>query len=473
MAVKSDNFTPMMQQYIDVKDQYKDCILMYRLGDFYEMFFDDAKTVSKELDLTLTGRSCGQEERAPMCGVPYHSAESYIARLIAKGYKVAICEQTEDPATAKGLVKREVVRMITPGTVIESSMLDENNNSFISSVYAEKDGAGISFCDISTGETFASSFEGSDYEDSIINELGRFGPKEILLSSDAASNDRILSFARDRLGAHIERCGDWRFDTQACTETAKLQFGAEACDKNNDRTIRSVGALLSYLHETQKNDLSHINQLQYYTNKQFMELDYTARRNLELTSSLHTGEKKGSLLWVLDHTVTAVGARLIRQWIEKPLLRIPEIIERQKAVDAFLKYRPQSDALRSELRSLCDIERVAGRIVYGSANCRDLRALYQVTQHLPAIKKLLSVIDDQYLAALESQIDELADIGELIGAAIVEEPPFTVREGGMIKRGFNAEVDRLKDLLDGGASRLAEIEQKEKERTGIPKLKVG
>ena len=473
MAVKSDNFTPMMQQYIDVKNQYKDCILMYRLGDFYEMFFDDAKTVSKELDLTLTGRSCGLDERAPMCGVPYHSAESYIGRLIAKGYKVAICEQTEDPALAKGLVKREVVRMITPGTVIDSSMLDENSNSFIASVYLDNKGAGLTFCDMSTGETFATSFEGKDAVDSIINELGRFSPKEILLSKLAADNERIVFFAKERLGAHNEICSEWRFDPDSCTEILKRQFGEDDCAKLNSQTIRAAGSLVSYLHETQKNELSHINQLQFYTNKQYMELDYTARRNLELTSSLHTGEKKGSLLWVLDHTVTAVGARLIRQWIEKPLLRIPEIIERQNAVAAFLRYRPQSDSLKAEFRALCDIERVAGRIVYGSANCRDLRALYQVTCHLPAIKRLVASVDDRYLSVLSSQIDELADIGELIGSAVEEEPPFSVREGGMIKKGYNAEVDRLKELLDGGAARLAEIEQKEKERTGISKLKVG
>lgn len=476
MAGKSESFTPMMQQYLEVKDQYKDYILMYRLGDFYEMFFDDAKTVSKELDLTLTGRSCGQDERAPMCGVPFHSAEGYIARLISKGYKVAICEQTEDPALAKGLVKREVVRMITPGTVMESSMLDECVNSFISAIYLDDQNAAISVCDISTGEAYATSFVGDSTIDSIINELGRFMPKEIIFSDKAFFYDRILSFAKDKIGSHVERGGEWRFEKEACLNTVKNQFetGAERInDESNESILKAVGGLLSYLHETQKSNLPHINTLQIYTNKQFMELDFTARKNLELTSALHTGEKRGSLLWVLDHTATAVGARLIRQWVEKPLLKVPEIIERQNAVSAYLKHRPESEELQQELKTLCDLERVAGRIVFGSANCRDLRALLNVTLHLPKIKAIVGAMGNEYLKNLSQQIDVLSDIGGLIDMAIVEEPPFSVREGGMIKRGFDEEVDKLRDLLDGGAERLAAIEQREKERTGIPKLKVG
>lgn len=476
MAVKSENFTPMMQQYLDVKDQYKDYILMYRLGDFYEMFFDDAKTVSKELDLTLTGRSCGQEERAPMCGVPFHSAEGYIARLISKGYKVAICEQTEDPALAKGLVKREVVRMITPGTVMDSSMLDESVNSFIASIYVDNDTAALSVCDISTGEAYATSFVGEGVIDSLINELARFSPKEIIFSDAAYSCGRVLAFAKDKLGCHIERGGEWRFDKEACLSTVKTQFELNADileNEKNEGIIRAVGGLLSYLHETQKSQLSHVNTLQIYTNKQFMELDYTARRNLELTATLHSGEKKGSLLWVLDHTATAVGARLIRQWIEKPLLRVAEITERQNAVAAYMKHRPESERLLQRFKNLCDIERVSGRIVYGSANSRDLRALYNVTEHLPEIKSIVGSLGNEYLDRLSQQIDVLADIGGLIDAAIVEDPPFSVREGGMIKKGFDSEVDKLRDLLDGGAERLAAIEQREKERTGIPKLKVG
>ena len=476
MAVKSESFTPMMQQYLDVKNQYKDYILMYRLGDFYEMFFDDAKTASKELDLTLTGRSCGQEERAPMCGVPFHSAEGYIARLISKGYKVAICEQTEDPSLAKGLVKREVVRMITPGTVMDSSMLDESVNSFISSIYLNEEGGALSVCDISTGEAYATSFSGDGVVDRIINELGRFNPKEIIFSDHAFTCERLLNFVKDKLGCHVECGGEWRFDREACLSITQSQFeiGAEKLnEESQENTLKAVGGLLSYLHETQKSKLAHINKLQVYSNKQFMELDYTARKNLELTSALHTGEKRGSLLWVLDHTATAVGARLIRQWIEKPLLRVGEIVERQNAVAAYLNHRPDSEQLQQELKNLCDIERVSGRIVYGSANSRDLRSLYNVTEHLPKIKALVGSMGNEYLDELSQQIDPLSDIGQLIDMAIVEEPPFSVREGGMIKKGFDEEVDRLRDLLDGGAERLVAIEQREKERTGIPKLKVG
>jgi len=474
MAENTQGFTPMINQYLEVKEQYKDYILMYRLGDFYEMFFDDAATASKVLDLTLTGRSCGKEQKAPMCGVPYHSAEGYIARLIAKGYKVAICEQTEDPATAKGLVKREVTRMITPGTVIESSMLDDNTNSFIAAVYTDGEGAGIAVCDISTGEAYATVLSGDDVGQNIINELGRFMPKEVILSAKAA-DPSLIGFIKDKLLAHVECCGDYRFEADGVLNSVKKQFSdsAEEMEKSyNAPAAKAVGGLLSYLFETQKNELSYINKLQLYNGNQFMQLDYTARRNLELTSALHSGDKKGSLLWVLDHTATAVGARLLRQWIEKPLVNIADITERHNAVEAYLNHKIESEELKQEFKPLADMERIASRIVFGSANCKDLRQLYDVTLHLPAIKKILASFDNPYLSHLSTQIDELADIGNLIGTAITDDPPFSVREGGMFNRGFNDEVDRLKDLLDGGTGRLAEIERREKERTGIPKLKV-
>ena len=464
-------FTPMMQQYLEIKRDNQDCILMYRLGDFYEMFFDDAKTASKELDLTLTGRDCGQEERAPMCGVPFHSAEGYIGRLVAKGYKVAICEQMEDPALAKGLVKREIIRKITPGTVTESSMLDESRNNFIGAVYQDTRGAGVCFCDISTGEVFATQLAGSDVTDEICNELGRFSPSELLLSDGAYSVAALTAFARDRLGAYVERAGEWRFVEETAREAAERQFGRKA-EPEQELLIRAVGGLLSYLHETQKNDLAYINRLQVYGRSQFMELDYTARRNLELTESLRGGEKKGSLLWVLDKTRTAMGARMLRQWLEKPLLSVPRIQRRQQAVAALLEDIMTREGLEKLLSGINDIERISARIVYGTANGRDLRALWQVCVRLPGVREKLESFRTPLLRQIREDMDPLSDVEELIRRAISEEPPFSLREGGIIRDGFDGEIDRLRDLVGGGNDRLADIEARERERTGIPKLKV-
>jgi len=471
--VKEKCFTPMMQQYLDVKNEHKDSILMYRLGDFYEMFFDDAKTVSRELDLTLTGRDCGMEERAPMCGVPYHSAEGYIARLVAKGYKVAICEQMEDPAQAKGLVRREIIRKITPGTVLESSMLEEGKNNFIGAVYLDTRGAGVCFCDISTGEVFGTQLNGSEVTDEVMSELGRFSPRELLLSDGAYSRPQLLNFVKDRLNAYAERAGEWRFLEETAHKTAEKQFPGQDLPAEQELLLRAVGGLLSYLHETQKNDLSYISVLQVYDAGQFMELDYTARRNLELTASLHGGEKKGSLLWVLDKTRTAMGARMLRQWIEKPLLGVAQITRRQNAVEALVNDFILREQLEKQLSGINDMERIASRIVFGSANGRDLRSLYQVCTRLPQLRELIAGVDTPLLQQLYSQLDPLTDICDLIGEAIVDEPPFTVREGGLIRPGYHAEADRLRDLLGGGSARLAAIEQRERERTGISKLKVG
>ena len=469
---KIDGLTPMMQQYSEIKKENQDCILMYRLGDFYEMFFDDAKTASRELDLTLTGRDCGQEERAPMCGVPFHSAESYIGRLVAKGYKVAICEQMEDPALAKGLVRREIIRKITPGTVLESSMLDESRNNYIGAVYQDSRGAGLCFCDISTGEVFASQLPEGGVSEEICNELARFSPRELLLSDGAYSNAAVLSFARERLGAYAERAGEWRFQPENALETARKQFSGQTLPEEQTLLLQAVGGLLSYLHETQKSDLAYLRSLQVYRQSQYMELDYTARRNLELTASLHGGEKKGSLLWVLDKTRTAMGARLLRQWLEKPLVSVAQIRRRQQAVGALAGDLMTRDALERQLSGVNDVERIASRIVYGTANGRDLRALYQVCCRLPALRESLSVFSQPLLQELCSGLDTLEDIGALIDRAIVEEPPFSLREGGVIREGFDPEADELRQLLGGGTDRLAEIEARERERTGIPKLKV-
>ena len=472
-AVKEKGFTPMMQQYLDVKNENQDCILMYRLGDFYEMFFDDAKTVSRELDLTLTGRDCGQAERAPMCGVPYHSAEGYIARLVAKGYKVAICEQMEDPAQAKGLVRREIIRKITPGTVLESSMLEEGKNNFIGAVYLDTRGAGVCFCDISTGEVLGTQVSGSDVRAEVMSELGRFSPRELLLSDGAYSSESVLNFAKDRLNAYVERAGEWRFQLDNAVAAARKQFAGQPVSEEQELLLRAVGGLLSYLHETQKNDLSYISKLEVYQMSQFMELDYTARRNLELTASLHGGEKKGSLLWVLDKTRTAMGARMLRQWLEKPLLSVAHITRRQNAVETFVNEFILREQIEKLLGGVNDMERIASRIVYGSANGRDLRSLYQVCSRLPQLRDSLQGLETPLLRQLYEGMDTLEDIGALIDSAIVDEPPFSVREGGLIKPGFHEEADRLRDLLGGGNARLADIERRERERTGIPKLKVG
>ncbi len=467
----SDKLTPMMQQYVDIKNQHDDCILFYRLGDFYEMFFDDAMLASKELELTLTGRDCGSSERAPMCGVPYHSAEGYIGRLIAKGYKVAICEQTEDPSAAKGLVKREVVRMITPGTVMESSMLDERSNNFIASIYLDNRGAGVCFCDISTGEFCGAQTEGGGSVEFVLNELARFSPRELLLS-DAAYSDTVISdFAANQLACHTERGGEWRFLQEKAQQLINLQFGE---DQNHpEMIIRSAGALLSYLEETQKTELSHISHLDIYKHGEFMELDYTAKRNLELTTSMSTGDKKGSLLWVLDKTNTAMGARLLKRTIERPLKSASHIRERLYAVKAFTDTMQVREQLSQVLSGILDIERIIGRIVYKTANARDLRALFKVCTALPEIKSLISQMESSLVKEIHTRIDCLEDVCKLIDDAIVEEPPFSVREGGLIKAGFNEQIDHLRVLLDGGTSKLAQIELNEREQTGIPKLKVG
>ena len=471
-AQAQGGFTPMMQQYLEVKEQHKDAILMYRLGDFYEMFFDDAKTVSRELELTLTGRDCGQAERAPMCGVPFHSAEGYIGRLVAKGYKVAICEQMEDPATAKGLVKREVIRMITPGTVMETSMLQEESNNFIAAVYMDSRGGGVCFCDVSTGECFATQTTAAEAGAELINELGRFSPAEVLLSQGAEQCKQLLDFAENRLDCFLVRSREHLFAAHSALDAAKTQFSAEPLPEGELLQL-AAGALMQYLRENQKNDLAHIRKLEAYGRSQYMELDYTARRNLELTESLRTGEKRGSLLWVLDHTKTAMGARLLKQWLERPLRSVPQIQSRQNAVAELLEHDILRDELAADMSKIYDIERIVGRIVYGSANGRDLRALYQVCAQLPLLREKLRQMQAPLLCRLLEEMDDLSDIGELIDRSIVEEPPFSVREGGIIREGFDDQADRLRELLGGGTARLAEIERGERERTGIPKLKVG
>lgn len=470
------DLSPMMQQYYQIKEQYPDAILFFRLGDFYEMFYDDAVLASKELDLTLTGRDCGQEERAPMCGVPFHSYEPYLAKLVAKGYKVAICEQMEDPALAKGLVKRSIIRVVTPGTVLESSMLDETKNNFISSVFVAKDQAGICFSDISTGELYATHLE-KPLEESIREEISRYSPKEVLLNSEAAKLKELLTFLKERISASVEVLEDDRYLPDVVTSKVLSQFHKENLEElklqDQPEITAAIGALLSYLEETQRTGIERISQPQIYSGNQYMKLDLNARRNLELLETMRNKEKRGSLLWVLDKTKTAMGKRLIRSWIEQPLLSPARISRRLNAVEELCKDAIFRGTLSEELEGIHDLERLMSRIVYGSANGRELRSLASAAEKLPRIKKMLSDVHSDMLCDICREIDPLEDIQALIDRAIVEEPPFSIREGGMIKPGFNEELDSLKNDMTNGHGILAQIEAQEKEKNKIPKLKVG
>ena len=469
--------TPMMQQYLDIKAQNPDSILFFRLGDFYEMFHDDAKLVSRELDLTLTTRDRNkpENERTPMCGVPYHSCDSYIARLIAKGYKVAICEQTEDPALAKGLVEREIIRVITPGTVIASSMLEEGKNNYICAVYGDETGYGLCLCDISTGEVHAASFPaGEDGLGHLKNELGRFRPAEAVLSTELWKSSTLREFLKERLDCLCENGGQHRFALDCARPLVEKQFkvGLNTLPKEDTCTMQAAGGLLSYLYETQKTDLGHITTISYYTAGQYMELDLTARQTLELTATMRSRDKKGSLLWVLDKTKTAMGSRLLRSWIERPLLSPVQIGRRQQAVGDLVEDIVIREELALVLREVTDLERLIGRVVYGSAGGRDLVALNNGLGKLPKIRALLENCSSQLLQTLRQKLDDLPKLRELLSAGLVDEPPFSVREGGFIREGYHQEVDHLRDLLENSAEKLAELEVRTKEQTGIKNMKV-
>ena len=470
--------TPMMKQYLEMKERNPDSILFFRLGDFYEMFNEDARLVSKELDLTLTTRDRNKppEERTPMCGVPYHSCDSYIARLIAKGYKVAICEQTEDPATAKGLVDRDIIRVITPGTVIASSMLEEGRNNFLCAVYADSTALGLCLCDISTGEVFATSFpSGEEALPHLENELGRFHPAEALLSDGAWNLEGLTGFLREKLGCLCENGGEGRFRYDVSRTQVEGQFraGLDSLPEGDRAAVQATGGLLSYLYETQKTDLSHIAVFTYYTAGQFMELDLTARQTLELTETMRGKEKKGSLLWVLDKTRTAMGHRLIRGWLERPLLSPVQIARRQQAVNDLVGDIITREELALELREVTDLERLIGRVVYGSAGGRDLVALGSGLGRLPRLRELLEGCPSALLQSLREELDDLPQLRDLLQRALVDEPPFSVREGKFIREGYSEEVDRLRNVIDHGAELLADLEGRTKEQTGIRNMKVG
>ena len=475
---KEKGLSPMMEQYFEIKSQYPDMLLFFRLGDFYEMFFDDAKTASEELDLVLTGRDCGQEERAPMCGVPFHSADNYIAKLVNRGYKVAICEQLEDPKLVKGLVKRDVVRIITPGTVIEGSMLDDAVNNYLCCICRNEKETGLCFADVSTAEFHLTSIKDENAQEQIIDKLSAYQPREVLVNSSALDFQQVADFIKTRLGTKVQLLDDEKFDFEECTnlilETLKKEEISSLSLGSSRVVVCALGAVIDYLKTVQKKDeIETPADIDYFDNEEYMKLDMSARRNLELTKSMMTGDKKHSLLWVIDKTKTAMGKRMIRNWIERPLMSVSLISKRQNAVGELFDRPEMRDKVRSALIGISDIERLMTRIAYSTANAKELKSLQATLEKLPEIKALVSDASTALLKEINSNIDLLTDVKELIETAISDEPPFTVREGGMIKDGYNAEIDELKSIINDGASIIASIEARQREETGIPKLKVG
>ena len=468
--------SPMMQQYFEIKQAYPDTLLFFRLGDFYEMFFDDAKTASKELDLVLTGRDCGQEERAPMCGVPFHSADSYIAKLVSRGYKVAICEQLEDPKAAKGIVKRGVIRVITAGTVIESSMLDETKNNYLACLCLSFDQMGLCFADVSTGEVHLTAFS-ENTDEKTVDELARFMPREVLLNKEAAALSGVRNFITKKLEATAELLDANAFDYETACERVKAQFGdkqfASLNDENKKSAVCALSAALSYLYETQKNDLNNIRTVQFYSDLKYMKIGLSSRRNLELTETLRDREKRGSLLWVLDKTKTALGKRMLRSWVECPLYDCAGISRRHNAVEELCRNPVKLKGLTEKFTGIYDMERLMTRVVYNTANAKELLSLKSTLQTLPAIKAELENAESALLRDIYRDMDLLEDIYTLVHDAISEDAPFSVREGGMIQDNFNAELDELRAIVKGGKEYLSALEQKEQEQTGIKKLKIG
>ena len=466
--------TPMMEQYMEVKNQYKDYLLFYRLGDFYEMFFDDAITASRELELTLTGRDCGEEERAPMCGVPFHAADVYIGKLIEKGYKVAVCEQMEDPALAKGLVKREVIRVVTPGTVIESALLPEQRNNYLCALYVSELEYGVCFADLSTAQVFATVIDGARMDEELLGELGTYAPREVILNVGARCCAKAADWLKSQ-GVMLSDNQAGRFDPADCAARVKERFGETVKPEvlENRPLVCAVGALLDYLTETQKTDLATIRELTVYSEGQYLGLDLSTRRNLELTETMRTKEKKGTLLWVLDRTKTSPGARLLRQWVEHPLLSPAHIARRQGAVEELVGDYMKREELGELLSHVLDMERLITRIVFGTAGGKDLRAVCATASVLPDIRRLLEGCQSEELKRIWREMDMLEDVCAEIGRALVEEPPFSIREGGMIADGYDDEVDRLRTVMNDGQGWVDRVAAEEKARTGIKTLKVG
>lgn len=465
--------SPMMKQYIEIKSRNEDSILFFRVGDFYEMFYDDAKTASEELDLVLTGKDCGQNERAPMCGVPYHSCEAYIARLVEKGYKVAICEQTENPATAKGLVKRDIIRVVTPGTVIEDAMLDEGRNNYLAAVSACGEGVGLCFTDISTGECHVTCLENDGAQQRTVDELTRFSPSELLLSESLNTEfTSLFEYIAENFTAMVTVRPSESFLADRTKPLVLKHFKAEELEALKEPMLSALGALIDYLYETGKSGNIAVNKIDVYSGSQYMRLDMTAIRNLELTETMRSKSKKGSLLWVLDRTKTAMGKRLMRGWLEKPLISITGINLRQNAVEELCSDTVLRGEIAEYLSGIRDVERLMSRVVYGTASARDLIAVSATAHRFPLLKNLISSVNCKMLKEIYSDIDTLEDIAELIDSSIEENPPFSVREGGLIKKGYSAEVDALRGDMNSGTTFLSDIETRERERTGIKNLRV-
>ena len=469
----ANELTPMMKQYMQTKEEYKDCILFYRLGDFYEMFFDDALTASKELEITLTGKNCGLEERAPMCGIPYHAVDSYLNRLVSKGYKVAICEQVEDPKTAKGIVKREVIRVVTPGTNLDTQGLDETKNNYIMCIVYMADRYGLSVADVTTGEYLVTEL---DSQTKLMDELYKFMPSEIVCNEAFYMSGLDLDDLKNRLHMAIYSLEAWYFDDALCRETLQEHFkvaslegiGLSDCECG---TIAS-GALLKYLEETQKNSLSHMSRLTRYATGNYMVLDSATRRNLELVETLREKQKRGSLLWVLDKTKTAMGARTLRKYVEQPLIDKASIVKRLDAVAELKDNAICREEIREYLNPVYDLERLVGKITYQSANPRDLIAFQSSLSMLPSVKYILKDMESDLLKEIYEELDPLEELCDLVGRAIQEEPPLAMKEGGIIKDGYNEEVDRLRKAKSEGKNWLADLETKEREKTGIKNLRI-
>ena len=475
MAVEQTELTPMKRQYYQIKERNQNCILFFRLGDFYEMFDEDAKIAARELDLTLTTRDRNKpkEEQTPMCGVPYHSVDSYIARLVAKGYKVAICEQMENPAQAKGIVERDITRIITPGTVTESCMLEEGKNNYMGCIYGNAEQFGLAFCDVSTGAFFVTTCKDAP---AAASELGRFSPAEVIRGGEGVNEAALEDALFHRLSCCVDEGKPEQFDPEQAQNQLETHFDAPLAQlglTGHNAAMVAAGTLLETLKFVQKNDLEHIRQLQYYSTGKFMELDLDARRNLELTETLRSKEKKGTLLWVLDKTQTSMGSRMLRSWLEKPLLDAAEISRRQNAVEELVGATVCRSELVDALKEVTDLERVMSRVVTGTVNCRELLGLSRGLRALPQVKSQLQQLECAGLQKLAQAIDTLDDCANMIEATIVDDPPLTVRDGGIIRKGASEEADALRDIMEGGSGTIAAIEAAEKERTGIRTLKVG
>ena len=467
-----EQLTPMMQQYLNTKEEYPDCILFYRLGDFYEMFFDDAIKASKELEITLTGKDCGLSERAPMCGVPFHSASVYIAKLIERGYKVAICEQVEDPKLAKGIVKREVIRVVTPGTVVDEELLDEKTNNYLAIIYGNKGTYGFAVSDISTGDIYTTQFTG---DDDALSEIARYEPKEILINADAA--EKIGGQIELRFHVTPDECTDEFFENDYYESKILHQFAKASLDEiglaDKKYAVYAVGAMITYLEHTQKTSLSYLNTITAYDLNQYMDLDINTRRNLEITETMRDKTKRGSLLWVLDYTETSMGARLLKQWVEKPLINPLEINKRLYSVKELTDNIMLRDELAGVLGGMRDISRIISRVSLGTVTPRDFVALKTTLLKLPELEYTLSSVKSPMLSEMKKNFDLMEDVADLLSRGINDEPPVLLRDGGVIKEGFNEEIDNLRIAMRDGKSWLAAVENEEKEKTGISKLKVG